>query len=279
MGAEKDCGEIQMAEIMNTNECEKNKGCSYKEDWNNNKGCGPVLISPSILAADFAHLGDDVADVCARGIDFVHIDVMDGAFVPNISFGADVMKSLIGIATVPFDVHLMINDPDRYIENFVNENTEYITVHYEACSDLRATLDHIHSLGVKAGVSIKPATPPEVLDDYLDDIDMVLVMSVEPGFGGQKFMPESLDKIRYYAEKRVCDNYSHGSDQTVDSKEKNISEESKIGSLNYLIEVDGGVGAANAHLVREAGIDVIVAGSAVFRVPDRTEAIRVIKGL
>lgn len=214
-----------------------------------------AMISPSILAADFARLGDDVADVCRIGIDYLHIDVMDGAFVPNISFGADVMKSLNGIVTVPYDVHLMINDPDRYIENFVTDNTEFITVHYEACSDLDETLDHIHSLGVKAGVSIKPNTVPELLNEYLDKIDLVLVMSVEPGFGGQKFMPASLDKIRYYADQKKQNGYG------------------------YIIEVDGGVGAGNAELVREAGVELIVAGSAVFKAEDRAASIKAIKGL
>ena len=214
-----------------------------------------ALISPSILAADFARLGDDVKDVQKCGIDFLHIDVMDGAFVPNISFGAGVMKSLNGIAEVPYDVHLMINDPDRYIEDFVTDNTAFITVHYEACSDLKATLDHIHSLGVRAGVSIKPATPPVVLRDYLEDIDMVLVMSVEPGFGGQKFMPDSLDKMRWYRDHKA---------ET---------------GLDYLIEVDGGVGPANAALVRAAGAEVIVAGSAVFKAPDRIAAVKSIKGI
>ena len=213
-----------------------------------------ALISPSILAADFARLGEDVADVQSRGIDYLHIDVMDGAFVPNISFGPDVMKSLNGIAQIPYDVHLMIEDPDRYIEKFVTDNTAFITVHYEACSDLKATLDHIHSLGIKAGVSIKPATAPEVLDDYLSDIDMILVMSVEPGFGGQKFMDSSLPKISYYSRMK---------------KEK---------GYGYLIEVDGGIGPANAHIVIEAGVEVIVAGSAVFKAADRTAAIRAIKG-
>lgn len=213
-----------------------------------------ALISPSILAADFARLGEDVADVQKCGIDYLHVDVMDGAFVPNISFGPDVMKSLNGIMTVPYDVHLMIEDPDRYIEKFVTDNTEFITVHYEACSDLAATLRHIHDLGVKAGVSIKPGTEPEVLDDYLADIDLVLVMSVEPGFGGQKFMENSLPKISYYSRKKAEKGYS------------------------YLIEVDGGVGAGNAHLVRDAGVEVIVAGSAVFKAADRAEAVKAIKG-
>ncbi len=222
-----------------------------------NKGGRTALLSPSILAADFAALGNDVADVCARGIDYLHIDVMDGMFVPNISFGSAVMKSLNGYTTVPYDVHLMVEDPDRYtyIEDFVTDSTEFITVHYEACPDLGKTLGHIHSCGVKAGVSIKPATDPEVLDDYLEDIDQILVMSVEPGFGGQKFMPQCLPKIEYYDRVR---------------KER---------GLDYVISVDGGVGASNAHLVREAGADMIVAGSAVFRAPDRTEAIRTIKGI
>ena len=212
------------------------------------------MISPSILAADFARLGADVADVQSRGIEYLHIDVMDGAFVPNISFGPDVMKSLNGIAAVPYDVHLMIEDPDRYIEKFVTDNTEFITVHYEACSDLSHTLEHIHSLGIKAGVSIKPGTDPEVLDPWLGDIDLILVMSVEPGFGGQKFMENSVPKISYYSSKKAENGYS------------------------YIIEVDGGIGPANAHIVRDAGVELIVAGSAVFKAADRTEAIRAIKG-
>jgi len=211
-------------------------------------------IAPSILAADFARLGDDVKDVCDIGIDYLHIDVMDGMFVPNISFGSSVMKSLNGIATVPYDVHLMIEEPDRYIGDFVTDNTEFITVHYEACSDLAATIRHIHEAGCRAGVSIKPATAPEVLDDYLDEIDMILVMSVEPGFGGQKFMPESLDKIKYFDATR------------------------KETDVDYLIEIDGGVGPANAETVRETGTDVIVAGSAVFKAADRASAIAAIKG-
>ena len=210
-------------------------------------------IAPSILAADFARLGEDVKDICDRGIDYLHIDVMDGSFVPNISFGAGVMKSLNNITTVPYDVHLMIWDPDRYIENFVTPVTEFITVHYEACDDLANTLKHIKESGAKAGVSIKPGTAPEVLDEYLNDIDQILVMSVEPGFGGQKFMDSSLPKIAYYKAKR---------------------EES---GLDYVISVDGGVGSANAHLVRDAGVDLIVAGSAVFKAADRTAEIAAIK--
>lgn len=211
-------------------------------------------IAPSILAADFARLGEDVKDICERGIDYLHIDVMDGVFVPNISFGADVMKSLNAIAGAPYDVHLMIIEPDRYLERFVTDNTEFITVHYEACGDVGHTIEHIHQAGAKAGVSIKPGTPPEVLDDYLNDIDLILVMSVEPGFGGQKFMDSSLPKIEYYKNKRE-----------------------ELG-LDYAIEVDGGVGSGNANLVRNAGVDIIVAGSAVFKAADRTAEIRGIKG-
>ena len=210
-------------------------------------------IAPSILAADFARLGDDVKDICDRGIDYLHIDVMDGSFVPNISFGPAVMKSLNDITTVPYDIHLMIWDPDRYIENFITPKTEFITVHYEACDDLAHTLNHIKEAGAKTGVSIKPGTAPEVLDEYLKDIDQILVMSVEPGFGGQKFMDSSLPKIAYYKAKR-----------------------DELG-LGYVISVDGGIGSANAHLVKDAGADMIVAGSAVFKAADRTAEIRAIK--
>ena len=210
-------------------------------------------IAPSILAADFARLGDDVKDICDRGIDYLHIDVMDGSFVPNISFGPAVMKSLTDITTVPYDIHLMIWDPDRYIENFITPMTEYITVHYEACDDLAHTLKHIKEAGAKTGVSIKPGTAPEVLDEYLKDIDQILVMSVEPGFGGQKFMDSSLPKIAYY-----------------DAKRKELG-------LDYVISVDGGIGSANAHLVKDAGADMIVAGSAVFKAADRTAEIKAIQ--
>jgi ribulose-phosphate 3-epimerase len=210
-------------------------------------------IAPSILAADFARLGEDVKDICDRGIDYLHIDVMDGSFVPNISFGPAVMKSLNNITTVPYDIHLMIWDPDRYIENFITPMTEYITVHYEACDDLVHTLKHIKEAGAKTGVSIKPGTAPEVLDEYLKDIDQILVMSVEPGFGGQKFMDSSLPKIAYY-----------------DAKRKELG-------LDYVISVDGGIGSANAHLVKDAGADMIVAGSAVFKAADRTAEIKAIQ--
>lgn len=210
-------------------------------------------IAPSILSADFARLGEDVDDIQSRGIDYLHIDVMDGSFVPNISFGSAVMKSLNDIAKVPYDVHLMIERPERYIEEFVTDNTEFITVHYEACRDVAGMIELIHSFGKKAGISIKPGTPPEVLDDYLADLDLVLVMSVEPGFGGQKFMDNSISKIKYYADKKRENEYK------------------------YIIEVDGGITPENAYLVKEAGADLIVAGFAVFNAKDRTYAIEKIK--
>ncbi|NLY87597.1 MAG: ribulose-phosphate 3-epimerase [Clostridiales bacterium] len=210
-------------------------------------------IAPSILSADFARLGEDISDVQSRNIDYLHIDVMDGMLVPNISFGPAVMKSLNRIAKVPYDIHLMIERPERYINEFITENTEFITVHYEACDDLAATIALIHKLGAKAGVSIKPGTSPEVLDDFLNDIDLILVMSVEPGFGGQKFMENSIPKIQYFVDKKRMDNYQ------------------------YIIEVDGGINPENAYLVKEAGVDLIVAGSAVFNAKDRTYAIEKIK--
>jgi ribulose-phosphate 3-epimerase len=179
---------------------------------------------------------------------------MDGVFVPNISFGPDVMKSIAGDASAPFDVHLMITEPVRYIDRFVTDNTEFITVHYEACTDLAATIKTIKEHGVKAGVSVKPGTAPEVLDGYLKDLDLILVMSVEPGFGGQKFMDTSLSKIRYYKEKRE-----------------------EFGCL-YEIEVDGGISSVNAQIVRTAGADIIVAGSAVFKAADMAAEIRTICG-
>jgi ribulose-phosphate 3-epimerase len=178
---------------------------------------------------------------------------MDGLFVPNISFGPDVMKSLNGIASAPYDVHLMIVDPDRYIEKFVTDNTEIITVHYEACEDLSATLEHLHSLGVRAGVSIKPGTDPKVLDEYLKDIDLILVMSVEPGFGGQKFMEEQLYKA------------------------VELSALKKEMGYDYVIEMDGGIDLTNVERVLSSGVEMVVAGSAVYGASDVPERVREFK--
>ena len=209
-------------------------------------------VAPSILSADFSKLGADVQEICEFGADYIHVDVMDGAFVPNISFGAGVMKSLNNVTTIPYDVHLMIEDPDRYIEDFVTPNTEFITVHQEACRHLDRTIQHIHSTGVKAGVALNPATPIVMVEDVLDKVDMILIMSVNPGFGGQKFIPRALDKIRRLDEIRKTNGY------------------------DFVIEVDGGVNLQNSEELKSVGTDILVAGSAVFKAEDRKEAIAVL---
>lgn len=209
-------------------------------------------VAPSILSADFSKLGADVQEICEFGADYIHVDVMDGAFVPNISFGAGVMKSLNNVATIPYDVHLMIEDPDRYIEDFVTPNTEFITVHQEACRHLDRTIQHIHSTGVKAGVALNPATPIVMVEDVLDKVDMILIMSVNPGFGGQKFIPRALDKIRRLDEIRKANGY------------------------DFVIEVDGGVNLQNCEELKSVGTDILVAGSAVFKAEDWKEAIEVL---
>ncbi len=209
-------------------------------------------VAPSILSADFSKLGADVQEICEFGADYIHVDVMDGAFVPNISFGAGVMKSLNNVATIPYDVHLMIEDPDRYIEDFVTPNTEFITVHQEACRHLDRTIQHIHSTGVKAGVALNPATPIVMVEDVLDKVDMILIMSVNPGFGGQKFIPRALDKIRRLDEIRKANGY------------------------DFVIEVDGGVNLQNYEELNSVGTDILVAGSAVFKAESRKEAIAVL---
>ena len=209
-------------------------------------------VAPSILSADFSKLGADVQEICEFGADYIHVDVMDGAFVPNISFGAGVMKSLNNVATIPYDVHLMIEDSDRYIEDFVTPNTEFITVHQEACRHLDRTIQHIHSTGVKAGVALNPATPIVMVEDVLDKVDMILIMSVNPGFGGQKFIPRALDKIRRLDEIRKASGY------------------------DFVIEVDGGVNLQNCEELKSVGTDILVAGSAVFKAEDRKEAIAVL---
>lgn len=203
-----------------------------------------IQLAPSILSADFSKLEEDVKAIERGGAHLIHVDVMDGHFVPNISFGASVMKSLLGKTNVPFDVHLMIEDPDKYLEDFLTQNTEYITVHQEACVHLHRTIQHIKSKGVKAGVSLNPATPLETLDYILQDVDMVLLMSVNPGFGGQSLIPQVLDKVRKLAKIK---------------KERN---------LDFLIEIDGGVKLDNVKEVVDAGVEIVVAGSAVFKADD-----------
>ena len=203
-------------------------------------------LAPSILSADFSKLAEDVAAIERGGADFIHVDVMDGHFVPNISFGAAVMKSLEGKTQLPFDVHLMIENPDDYLEDFMTPNTAYITVHQEACTHLNRTVQHIKALGAKAGVSLNPATSLATLDYILEDVDMVLIMSVNPGFGGQKFIPSALEKIRELAEFRRAE------------------------GLDFEIEIDGGANLDNVQEIVTAGTDIVVAGSAIFKTPDIT---------
>ena len=209
-------------------------------------------LAPSILSADFSRLAEQVNEIEKAGAHLIHVDVMDGHFVPNITFGAPVMKSLLGKTGIPFDVHLMIENPDMYIADFVTENTEYITVHQEACIHLHRTIQNIRSHRVKAGVSINPATPVCMIEEVLPDVDMVLVMSVNPGFGGQKFIPSALDKIR-----------------TLDSirKQKN---------LDFVIEIDGGAGTDNIDEILAAGTDIVVAGSSVFKKGDIDKQVKLL---
>lgn len=207
-------------------------------------------LAPSILSADFARLGEQVELISKAGADYVHVDVMDGHFVPNISFGAPVMKALNRWDTSPYDVHLMIENPDQYIGDFVTDKTEYIVVHQEACRHLHRTIQNIKSYGVKAGVSINPATPVSTLECILGDVDLVLVMSVNPGFGGQKFIPEALDKIKQLDAWRSEKGY------------------------HYVIEIDGGISLDNAKMVKDAGCDIFVAGSAVFGAEDISKRVQ-----
>ena len=207
------------------------------------------MLAPSILSDDFTRLGEDIQTVAAAGAQYLHIDVMDGAFVPSVSFGMPVISSIRKVSDLFFDVHLMMEKPERYIQTFADCGADGITVHAEASTHLHRTIQSIHAAGVKAGVALNPATPLSVLDYVLEDLDMVLIMTVNPGFGGQSYIPAMTEKIRTLRSL---------------AKEKNP---------DLLIEVDGGINASTIRTVLEAGANVCVAGSAVFS-GDRTEKVK-----
>jgi ribulose-phosphate 3-epimerase len=210
-----------------------------------------IKIAPSILAADFAEIGKATEFIDKCGADMIHCDVMDGIFVPNISFGPDMIKAIKRHTNKPLDVHLMIDKPERYIDNFVDAGADYITIHYEASPHPHRTLGYIRSKGVKAGIVYNPGTPIDSLECLIDEVDMVLLMSVNPGFGGQKFIKRVLDKVR---------------------RAKEI-----IGDRNILLEIDGGVNTDNAPSIKEAGANVLVAGSSVFSAEDPKKVIEMLK--
>ncbi|MBR7141833.1 MAG: ribulose-phosphate 3-epimerase [Clostridia bacterium] len=208
------------------------------------------FISPSILSADFAKMGEDIKRITEGGADMIHCDVMDGTFVPNISFGPKMIADIRSYTSLPLDVHLMVNRPERYIDVYAKAGADYIVVHYEACGTLVDTLKKIRKLGKKSGLVISPDTPPEVVYDYLPLTDLILVMSVYPGFSGQKFLPSSLEKL------------------------EKISAKIKESGLNIRLQIDGGINEETVKLVKKAGADTVVAGSSVFGASDVAEAIK-----
>lgn len=212
-----------------------------------------MKISPSILSANFSKLGEDIISLEKYGADMIHIDVMDGMFVPNISFGIPVIKSIRPLTKLTFDVHLMIEEPARYVKDFVDAGADIITVHYEADRHLDRTVNYIKSLGVKAGVALNPATPVETIKHLIKDLDMVLIMSVNPGFGGQKYIPYCNEKVAEV--KALADKYNK----------------------ELLIQVDGGIDKSNIGTVANNGANVIVAGSAVFKNNAIEENIKILR--
>ena len=213
-----------------------------------------LKVAPSILSADFANLASEIKKVEDGGADFIHVDVMDGHFVPNLTIGAPVVKGIRKTTKLPLDVHLMITDPDLYLEDFAKAGSNYVTVHAEACVHLQRTLSEIRRLGMKAGVALNPSTPEDHLAYVLNDLDLVLVMSVNPGFGGQSFIPAVVPKIR--AIRSMLD---------------------KAGRQDVIISVDGGINPETARIVSEAGANLVVAGKSVYGSPDVAVAIREIR--
>ncbi|MBI2967546.1 MAG: ribulose-phosphate 3-epimerase [Bacteroidetes bacterium] len=213
------------------------------------------LIAPSILSADFGNLARDIEMVNKSEADWIHVDVMDGVFVPNISFGFPVLNAIKKTAKKPLDVHLMIVQPERYIEQFKNAGASVLTVHFEACTHLHRTIHHIRSLGMKAGVALNPHSPVHPLDEIISDVDLVLIMSVNPGFGGQKFIENTYNKI------------------------KKLAHLIKIKKSSALIEVDGGVDTVNAKKLLACGADVLVAGNSVFGAKKPEKVIRELKNM
>lgn len=214
-----------------------------------------MLLAPSMLSADFANLQRDIEMINASEADLFHLDVMDGMFVPNISFGIPVIEKIATYAAKPLDVHLMIMDPDRYVAKFKEAGASWISIHYEACTHLHRSVQLLKSLDVKAGVVLNPHTPVHLLEDILADLDYVLIMSVNPGYGGQKFIPQAVDKIRKLKE-MILKNH-----------------------LSTLIEVDGGVDVSNAVLLKQAGVDILVAGNTIFKSNDPTQTIKNLKNI
>ena len=208
------------------------------------------IIAPSVLSADFGNLERDIKMLDRSQAEWVHIDVMDGVFVPNISFGFPLMKPMRKATNKVLDVHLMITAPEKYVTRFVEAGADYVTFHYEATENIEECINLIREAGAKVGISIKPGTSPEVLDELLPKLDMVLVMSVEPGFGGQKFMPSSIEKCEYLTRKKQ-----------------------ELGLSDLIIEVDGGISASNSRLLFDAGAEALVAGSSVFGAADPEQAI------
>lgn len=213
-------------------------------------------IAPSLLSADFSKLQEDITLIEEGGADLHHVDVMDGHFVPNITFGPFIVKAIKKCASIPLDVHLMIENPERYIEDFANAGSDYITVHVEACPHIHRTIQQIKATGVKAGVSLNPGTPISSIEDVLGDVDLILIMSVNPGFGGQSFIESSLDKI-----KRL----------------RAILSERNLDHVE--IEIDGGVKLDNIDRVAAAGVDIFVSGSGIYKAPDPQKMIADMKAI